>query len=86
MDIAADPLWDSSSNVYNSQWKAFAQWANDKGMQSKDLSYVTLGFPAPAPAPAPPALAAITTANTITAAANNNATHQHHHQWHRNQQ
>ena len=42
MDMAADPLWDSSSNVYNSQWKAFAKWANDKGIQSKDLSYVTL--------------------------------------------
>ena len=42
MDMAADPLWDSSSSVYNSQWKAFARWANDKGIQSKDLSYVTL--------------------------------------------
>ena len=40
--MAADPLRDSSSNVYNSQWKAFALWANDKGKQSKDLSYVTL--------------------------------------------
>ena len=40
--MAADPLRDFSSNVYNSQWKAFAKWANDKGIQSKDLSYVTL--------------------------------------------
>ena len=35
------------SLVYNSQWKAFAKWANVKGAnvkgtQSKDLSYVTL--------------------------------------------
>ena len=42
VNIMADPLRDSSSNVYNSQWNAFAQWANDKGIQSKDLSYVTL--------------------------------------------
>ena len=42
VDMAADPLHDSSSNVYSSQWKAFAKWANDKGIQSKDLSYVTL--------------------------------------------
>ena len=42
VDMAADPLRDSSSTVYNSQWKAFAKWANDKGIQSKDLSYVTL--------------------------------------------
>ena len=42
VDMAADPLRDSSSNVYNSQWKAFARWANDKGIQSKDLSNVTL--------------------------------------------
>ena len=41
-EIAADPLRDSPSNVYNSQWKAFAKWANDKGIQSKDLSYITL--------------------------------------------
>ena len=40
--MAADPLRDLSSNVYNSQWKAFAKWANDKGIQYKDLSYVTL--------------------------------------------
>ena len=42
VDMAADPLRDSSSHVYNSQWKAFAKWANDKDIQSKDLSYVTL--------------------------------------------
>ena len=42
VDMAANPLRGSSSNVYNSQWKAFAKWANDKGIQSKDLSYVTL--------------------------------------------
>ena len=42
VDMAADPLWDSSSNIYNSQWKALAKWANDKGIQSKDLSYVTV--------------------------------------------
>ena len=36
-----DSLWDPSSNGFNSQW-AFAQWANDKGVQSRDLSYVTL--------------------------------------------
>ena len=40
--MAADPLRDSSSNVNNSQWKAFAKWANDKGIQSQDLSYITL--------------------------------------------
>ena len=40
--MAADPLCDSSSHIYNFQWKAFAKWANDKGIQSKDLSYVTL--------------------------------------------
>ena len=28
VDMAADPLRDSSSNVYNSQWKSFASWAN----------------------------------------------------------
>ena len=28
-EMAADPLRDSSSNVYNSQWKASAKWAND---------------------------------------------------------
>ena len=42
MDMAADPLRDSSSHIYNFQWKVFAKWANDKGIQSKDLSYVTL--------------------------------------------
>ena len=42
MDMAADPLRDSSNHVYNSQWKAFAKWANNKGIPSKDLSYVTL--------------------------------------------
>ena len=41
IDMAADLLHDSSSHVYNSQWKAFAKWANDKGIPSKDLSYVT---------------------------------------------
>ena len=30
IDMAADPLHDSSSHVYNSRWKAFAKWANDK--------------------------------------------------------
>ena len=40
--MAAGPLRDSSSNVYNSQWKAFAKWVNGKGIHSKDLSYVTL--------------------------------------------
>ena len=42
VDMAADPLRDSSSNVYNLQWKAFAKWANDKGIQSQDLSYITM--------------------------------------------
>ena len=42
VDMAANPLPDFSSNVYNSQWKAFAKWANYKGIQSKDLSYVML--------------------------------------------
>ena len=42
VDMASDPLHDSSSHVYNSQWNAFAKWANDKGIPSKDLSYVTL--------------------------------------------
>ena len=40
--MAANPLRDSSSHVYNSQGKAFAMWANDKGIQTKDLSYITL--------------------------------------------
>ena len=34
VEMATDPLRDLSSNVYNSQWKAFAKWANDKGIQS----------------------------------------------------
>ena len=37
--MEVDPLIDPSSHVYNSQWKAFAKWANDKGIQTKDLSY-----------------------------------------------
>ena len=42
MDMAADPLWDSSSHVYNSHWKAFALWANEKGLHPNDLSFITL--------------------------------------------
>ena len=42
VDMAADPLRDSSSNVYNSQWKAFALWANNKGILPNDLSFITL--------------------------------------------
>ena len=42
VDMAADPLRVSSSNVYNSQWKSFASWANTWGIATKDLSYVTL--------------------------------------------
>ena len=42
VDMAADPLRDSSSNVYNSQWKSFASWANTWGIATKDLSYVML--------------------------------------------
>ena len=42
VDMAADPLRDSSNPVYNSQWMAFAKWANDKGIHSKHLSWVTL--------------------------------------------
>ena len=42
VDMTADPLRDSSSHVYKAQWKAFAKWTNDKGIQSRDLSYVTL--------------------------------------------
>ena len=42
VDMAANPLRDSSSNVYNSHWKAFALWANNKGILPSDLSYVTL--------------------------------------------
>ena len=32
VDMAANPLQNSSSNVYNSHWKAFALWANNKGI------------------------------------------------------
>ena len=42
IDMAANPLQDSSSNVYNSHWKAFALWANNNGICPSDLSYVTL--------------------------------------------
>ena len=42
MDMAADPLRDSSSHVYNSHWKAFALWANEKGLHPNDLSFITL--------------------------------------------
>ena len=42
VDMAANPLRDSSSNVYNSHWKAFALRANNKGILPSDLSYVTL--------------------------------------------
>ena len=42
VDMAADPLRDSSSNVYNSHWKAFALWANKKGILPSDLSFITL--------------------------------------------
>ena len=42
VDMAADPLRDSSSNVYNSHWKAFALWANNKGILPSDLSFITL--------------------------------------------
>ena len=38
VDMAADPRRDSSSNVYNSEWKAFVKCVNNKGIQSKDLS------------------------------------------------
>ena len=40
--MAADPLRDSSSYVYNSQWKAFALWTNNKGILPNDLSFITL--------------------------------------------
>ena len=40
--MAADPLRDSSSNVYNSHWKALALWANNKGILPNDLSFITL--------------------------------------------
>ena len=42
VDMAANPLRDSSSIVYNSHWKASALWANNKGIRPSDLSYVTL--------------------------------------------
>ena len=42
VDMAADPLRDSSSHVYNSHWKAFALWANEKGLHPQDLSFITL--------------------------------------------
>ena len=42
VDMAANRLRDSSSNVYNSHWKAFALWANNKGILPSDLSYITL--------------------------------------------
>ena len=42
VDMAADPLRDSSSHVYNSQWKAFALRANEKGLHTNDLSFITL--------------------------------------------
>ena len=42
VDMAADPLRDSSSHVYNSHWKAFAIWANEKGLHPNDLSFITL--------------------------------------------
>ena len=40
--VDMSPVRDSSSNVYNSHWKAFALWANNKGILPSDLSYVTL--------------------------------------------
>ena len=40
--MVANPLRDSSSNVYNSQWRSFASWANASGIVTKDLSYITL--------------------------------------------
>ena len=42
VDRAANPLRNSSGNVYNSHWKAFTLWANIKGILPSDLSYVTL--------------------------------------------
>ena len=42
VNMAADPLHNSSSHVYNAQWKASSKWGNDKGIPSKDLSYITL--------------------------------------------
>ena len=40
--MAADPLRDSSSHVYNSHWKAFALWANEKCLHPQDLSFINL--------------------------------------------
>ena len=40
--MAANPLRDSSSNVYNSHRKAFALWANNKDILPSDFSYITL--------------------------------------------
>ena len=40
--MAVDPLRDSSSNVYNSQWKSFASWATTRANATKDLSYIML--------------------------------------------
>ena len=37
-----ETLQNSSRNVYNSHWKAFTLWANNKGFLPSDLSYVTL--------------------------------------------
>ena len=42
VDMAADPLRDSSSHVYDSHWKTFAIWANEKGLHPNDLSFITL--------------------------------------------
>ena len=42
VDMVANPLRDSSSTAYNSHWKVFALWANNKGNLPSDLSYITL--------------------------------------------
>ena len=42
VDMAAKPLRNSSGNVYNSHWKTFTLWANNKGFLPGDISYVTL--------------------------------------------
>ena len=42
VDMAAKPLRNSSGNVYNSHWKTFTLWANNKGFLPSDISYVTL--------------------------------------------
>ena len=42
VEMAVDPLRDSSSNVYNSQWKSFAFWATTRANAKKDLSYIML--------------------------------------------